>query len=176
MEPRFPARGTPEWRVHIEQAILREDVDDKRQWKLLRQVIGLLSGLDPVQPIVAVGFQGTGVGSGSGTGSGSRASCACGNTISTRTVVLAGWTGACAGYNGTHICSNASSSSECEWIGTMIRIVFQPGAGNWSVYCLSGGRLTNWQGSCAGFAGANTNVGDGICCPVGGTGSTWIHT
>src|SRR5574343_1283073 len=159
MQPRFPPRGTPEYFQFLEEWFLKERVDNERQWRAIREVEANVTGLDPILNIVSLGFSGSGSGSGSGgaSGSGSRSSCACGSGTSTRTVVLSGWTGDCAAFNGTHVCSNVSSSSDCEWIGTTIRVVFDPGSGNWTVYGPGGCRLTNWNGTCAGFSATAKN-------------------
>lgn len=53
MQPtRFPPAGTPAWYAMFEQQLLVERVDNERQWRLIRQVLGLLSGLDPIWDIV----------------------------------------------------------------------------------------------------------------------------
>ncbi len=54
--PRFPPTGSPAWFAFAEQWILKERVDNERQWRLLRQVTGLLTGLDPIQDIVDLRF------------------------------------------------------------------------------------------------------------------------
>lgn len=70
MNPRFPARGSSEYYTYLEDWLLKERVDNERQWRLLRQCNNLLTGLNPILPIIPDPIQsGEGSGSGSGTGS-----------------------------------------------------------------------------------------------------------
>lgn len=75
MQPRFPPRGTPEHAKFVEEWLMKERVDNERQWRLLREIEGLTTGLDPIVSIAGVQVV-TGIGSGSGSGSGS-ALCPC---------------------------------------------------------------------------------------------------
>ncbi len=49
---RFPPAGTPAWYAEFERQLLVERVDNDRQWRLMRQISGLLTGLDPIIDIV----------------------------------------------------------------------------------------------------------------------------
>jgi len=71
MTPRFPPRDTPEYWEFIEHWLLVERVDNERQWRLIREVSAVVSGLEPIQSIVSIGFGPQGSGSGSGSGCGS---------------------------------------------------------------------------------------------------------
>lgn len=71
MQPRFPARGTPEYFRFIEEWLIKERVDNERQWRLLRGLEDSLTGLDPVMSVVGLVFGNPGIGSGSGAGNGS---------------------------------------------------------------------------------------------------------
>lgn len=70
MQPRFPARGTPEYFRFIEEWLIKERVDNERQWRLLRELEDSTTGLDPIISIVGLRFVGFGSGNGSGSGSG----------------------------------------------------------------------------------------------------------
>lgn len=56
VQPRFPPRGTQAWYEFMEQRSLVERVDNERQWSLLRQVTGMISGLDPVPTVGETGI------------------------------------------------------------------------------------------------------------------------
>jgi hypothetical protein len=92
MQPRFP--GDPaEWKQFVEEWLIKERVDNERQWRLIRQTTALLTGLDPIQQIVSVGFSPPD-GSGSGSGSGHP-------DPDCLELVASGYTGSCALLNGT---------------------------------------------------------------------------
>lgn len=74
MNPRFPPRGTPEYWEFIEHWLLVERVDNERQWKLLRQAEGIVSGLNPIQSVVSLTFPAP-----HGSGSGSPGCGTCSN-------------------------------------------------------------------------------------------------
>lgn len=162
MQPRFPPRGTPAYFQFIQEWLIKERVDNERQWRLLREVESATTGLDPIMTIVGLGFN-RGSGSGSGSGIGSTALCGCVHTISTRTVTLSGLIGSCAGYNGTWVCTN-STANYCKWSGSSIYAEFSAGPGTWVIYASSGCRITSWNGTCAGYAATGTNAG--TCCPT----------
>lgn len=65
--PRFPPRGTPEYWEFVEHWLMVERVDNERQWQKLRRAAAQLSGLNPIQNFVTLGFSGTGSGPGSGS-------------------------------------------------------------------------------------------------------------
>lgn len=69
--PRFPPRGTPQYWAFIEEWLIKERVDNDRQWRYLRETTKLVTGLNPVRIFVELGFTGIGSGIGSGAGSGS---------------------------------------------------------------------------------------------------------
>lgn len=107
MQPRFPPRGTPEYLTFLEDWLIKERVDNERQWRLLRQVTALLTGLDPIQDIYTFTLpDGTGSGSGSGSSSGTGSGC----VMDCLRVTIAGLSGYCARYNGVWYLSRFASN------------------------------------------------------------------
>lgn len=162
MQPRFPPRESPEYFQYLEEWLIKERVDNERQWRLIRELESAVTGLDPIITIVNLGFHAFGSGSGSGSGSVSSAPCGCSHTISTRTVHVSGLTGACAALNGIWSCTN-SAANFCRWDGTSVYAVHDAGSGAWIVYSVATGCIIT-----SGAFGTCTNAtltNAGTCCP-----------
>lgn len=147
---RFPPAGTPAWYSAIERQIMQDDVDDKRQWGKLRQAIGIVTGLDPVQDIVDLRFPTTSTTT--AVPCGGCIDVECFETTFPLTFLGTGGVGSCSGD--THaVLPKVGIPANCEWGNagdtsdpTILSIVLRILTGN------------NWYSTMTVQCGSNTPV------------------
>lgn len=160
MNPRFPPRGTPAYWEFIEQWLLKERVDNERQWRLLRGAVGITTGLDPIQEVVSLTFPAS-------VGSGSSGCGSCSQIFVKATFSSGGDTT----YNLTH-------DGGCSWSysNTPESNLFESGDDLTFSFC---GQV--WRRSVAAHGGACTLGGGftlisdtGVCAPIASIDITFV--
>ena len=184
MNPRFPPRNTPAYFTYLEEWLLKERVDNERQWRLLRELESNTTGLDPILSIVSIGLgkstgsgSGSGSGNGSGNGSGVSFQSGCGCSRLSVVVTLSGMAAPYAIYNGAH---TISFVSPCTFYNSSLNMGVSysvvSGVLTWTINWGPGPCIVSWQGNgnCSVSFGALTFVTN--ACGIGGTPTAVISS